>query len=81
MLGVQVGDLGANLESRRSQLGLNLGQLGHKWDELDSLDQQIRKKIRKNGVQDWELNVQGLEVECYRIESALVWRQGRPQGR
>ena len=30
-----------------------------------SLDQQLRKKIRKKGLQDWEMNVQGLEVECY----------------
>ena len=53
-----------HLESRRGQLGLNLDQLGHKWDELDSLDQLSRKKIRKKGGQDWNMNVQGLEVEC-----------------
>ena len=53
-----------HLESRRGQLGLNLDQLGHKWDELDSLDQLNRKKIRKKGGQDWNMNVQGLEVEC-----------------
>ena len=31
---------------------------------LGAGDQQLRKKIRKKGVQDWEMNVQGLEVEC-----------------
>ena len=36
-----------NLEPRRDHLGSNLGHLGHKWDALDSLDQRIRKKIKK----------------------------------
>ena len=32
------------------QIGLNLEQLGHKKDGLDSLDQELRKKIKKGQI-------------------------------
>ena len=65
------GQLGSNIGKHRAKIG----QHRTKWAELDSLDQQIRKKIRKNGVHDWELNVQGLELECYR-ERHTGWLGG-----
>ena len=47
-----------NLEPRRGHLESNLGHLGHKSDALDSLDQELRKKIKKR-------SKKGLETQWY----------------
>ena len=41
-LGPKISHQTPHLEPRRDHLGRNLGQLGHKWDGLDSLDQELR---------------------------------------